>query len=85
MEEKVTLGFEEALRELEAIVSALEQGPATLEETLRLYERGVRLAAHCESLLEQAELRIQVLRRHEDGRVELRDVEAEALDAWTEE
>ncbi|MDQ7029483.1 MAG: exodeoxyribonuclease VII small subunit [Ardenticatenia bacterium] len=83
--EREPLSFEDALQELEAIVNALEAGPATLEEALELYERGIHLAAHCESLLERAELRVRVLRQNEDGEVELQDVDAEALDTWSEE
>ncbi len=56
-----TLSFEDAIRELEAILERLETAQPSLEETLSLYERGQALAKHCAALLEQAELRIQVL------------------------
>lgn len=47
--------FEEALKELEAIVSALEDGELPLEEAVKKYETGRQLAEHCQKLLEDAE------------------------------
>lgn len=55
------LSYEDAVRELEAILEKLETAQSSLEETLSLYERGQALAKHCAALLEQAELRIQTL------------------------
>ena len=52
------LTFEEAFAELERTVSRLEEGNLTLEESLRLFERGQGLAAHCNRLLDQAELKV---------------------------
>ena len=48
-----TLSFEEAMRELEATVGKLETGEATLEESIKLYERGAALRAHCEARLRE--------------------------------
>ena len=53
------LTFEEALRELEEIVSALEGEQNQLEEAIRLFERGQALAARCGLLLEAAELKVK--------------------------
>lgn len=50
--------FEEMLEELEAIVERLETGNLTLEESLEAYEASVKLAAACQQMLDQAELRI---------------------------
>ncbi|MEM9774645.1 MAG: exodeoxyribonuclease VII small subunit [Chloroflexota bacterium] len=61
------LTFEEALRELEASVSKLEEGNLTLEESLNIYERGRALSDYCQQYLEQAELRIEHLT--EDGEI----------------
>lgn len=55
------LSFEEALRELEAIVQRMESETLSLEESLQLYEHGMLLARHCEGLLDKAELRIDEL------------------------
>jgi exodeoxyribonuclease VII small subunit len=53
------LSFEAALRELEAIVSRLEQGEVDLEDSIALYERGQALKAHCEQKLKSAESRLE--------------------------
>lgn len=53
------LTFEQALAELEKIVGALESGQTPLEESIRIYERGAALKAHCESRLEAARLRVE--------------------------
>lgn len=50
--------FEEAYAELEALVRQLENGDQPLAESVALYERGRLLAAHCQRLLEVAELRV---------------------------
>lgn len=73
MSEEEELNFEEAYAELEQVVEALEAGGATLEETLSLYERGIELASYCEAVLEQAELRVQMVQQNEDGETELAD------------
>ena len=53
------LSFEAALAELEQIVARLESGQAPLEDSIRMYERGAALKAHCESRLEAARLRVE--------------------------
>jgi exodeoxyribonuclease VII small subunit len=58
-EDIATLSFEQALAELERIVSQLETGQAPLEDSIALYERGARLKAHCEARLEQARLKVE--------------------------
>lgn len=52
------LSFEQALAELEQIVARLESGQAPLEDSIRMYERGAALKAHCETRLEAARLRV---------------------------
>ncbi len=59
--------FEAALAELEQIVARLEQGELSLEESLRQFERGVELTRGCQRALRQAEQKIQVLTRKQDG------------------
>ena len=54
-----SLSFEQALAELEQIVARLESGQAPLEDSIRLYERGAALKAHCEKKLEAARLRVE--------------------------
>ena len=53
------LSFEQALAELEEIVSALEGEQNQLEEAIKLFERGQALAARCGLLLEAAELKVK--------------------------
>jgi len=53
------LSFEGALKELEAIVTRLEQGEVDLEDSIALYERGQSLKAHCEKKLKSAEGRLE--------------------------
>lgn len=53
--------FEEAMKELETIVQTLERGDLRLDESLRLFERGVALARQCRGSLEHAELKVHDL------------------------
>lgn len=53
--------FEEAWAELEGILERLEGGELTLDESVALFERGRALAAHCQQLLDKAELRVRQL------------------------
>lgn len=60
-DEPQDLTFETALAELEQIVSRLEAGELTLEESLALFERGQQLADYCNNLLDTASLRVEQL------------------------
>lgn len=53
--------FEASLEALEALVEQMERGEMSLEDSLAAYERGVGLYRHCQSALEQAELRVKLL------------------------
>lgn len=53
--------YEQALNELEEIVTDLESDDHSLEQALAMFERGQALARHCAQLLEDAELKIQEL------------------------
>jgi len=59
--------FEASLSNLEKIVRRLEEGDLPLEESLKLFEDGVRLSRECQERLNQAERRIEVLLKDEDG------------------
>jgi exodeoxyribonuclease VII small subunit len=59
--------FESSLRELEEIVEQLESGDLPLEESLELFERGVRLSRECQKRLDDAERRVEVLLKDQDG------------------
>jgi exodeoxyribonuclease VII small subunit len=53
------LSYEEALAELEEIVSVLENGQNQLEDAIKLFERGQALASRCGVLLEEADLKVK--------------------------
>lgn len=53
--------YEALYTRLQAVVARLEGGELPLDETLELYEQGVQIAAACQRLLDQAELRVQEL------------------------
>ncbi|MDQ6969621.1 MAG: exodeoxyribonuclease VII small subunit [Mariprofundus sp.] len=55
------LSFEQALDGLNGLVERLESGALPLEESVAAFEQGVKLSRRCEALLDQAELRLQVL------------------------
>jgi len=61
------LTFEQALAQLEAIVSAIEQGRIGLEESIAEYEKGMKLIRYCRTVLADAEAKIQQLQLSEDG------------------
>jgi len=64
--------FESSLEELERIVRLLEQGELTLEKSLELFEQGVKLSRDCQERLSQAERRIEILMRDNQGRASVR-------------
>ncbi|HEY2963998.1 MAG TPA: exodeoxyribonuclease VII small subunit [Pyrinomonadaceae bacterium] len=60
--------FEASLESLEEIVHQLESGDLPLEKSLELFEQGIRLSRECQERLGQAERRIEVLLRDNQGR-----------------
>jgi len=70
-----TKSFEESLADLEEIVAKLESGDLPLEESLQLFEEGVRLSRTCRERVTQAERRIEVLMRDNNGDLTTRDLE----------
>ena len=69
--------FEESLKELEQIVTQLEEGDLALEESLKLFEDGVRLSRECRERLTTAERRIEVLMKEADGSLGLTPIQTE--------
>ena len=61
--------FEAALTRLEEIVKELEQGDLPLEQSLKLFEEGIKLSRICNSRLEDAERRVEVLLKDEAGKI----------------
>ena len=62
------LSFEEALDQLEDIVSKLEDGTINLEESIEEYTRGVHLKNHCETKLKEATLKVEQITIDKDGK-----------------
>ncbi|MFH1024462.1 MAG: exodeoxyribonuclease VII small subunit [Planctomycetota bacterium] len=59
--------FDEAMKELEAIVGELESGELGLEEAIRRYESGVAVLKECHRMLGEAGKKIEILTKDEDG------------------
>ncbi len=59
--------FEESLKELETIVAQLERGDLPLEDSLKMFEEGMRLSAQCKQELDAAEGKVQILLKQRDG------------------
>jgi exodeoxyribonuclease VII small subunit len=67
--------FEVAIKGLEDIVDRLEKGDLSLDETLSEYENGIKLYKQCVAMLENAEKKIQVLAKDENGVLRTKDFE----------
>lgn len=67
--------FEAILTELEALVARLEAGNLPLDESLRLFERGMGLSRQGSTLLDAAERRVEVLMRGPDGEPQIQPFE----------
>jgi len=65
-----SLNFEEAIKELEDIISRLEGNALTLEESMNLYKRGVMLSHHCSQKIEKAQGEIRMLAKNQKGELE---------------
>ena len=61
MNKKVEINFEKALDELDSIVEELESGDLSLENSLKSFEKGIKLARQCQEQLSKAELQVQKL------------------------
>jgi exodeoxyribonuclease VII small subunit len=74
---KNAMPFEEALKKLEGIVTAMESDELPLESLLAKYEEGTRLAQICQAKLAEAELKIQQLEKTAAGDIKLKPFETE--------
>lgn len=63
--------FEEALKRLEKIVEALEEGDIPLDDALEKYEEGIKLSKLCAKKLEVAKKKVEILLKSEDGSIEI--------------
>jgi exodeoxyribonuclease VII small subunit len=67
-EDVKAMSFEQALDALEKIVEVLERGEVPLDQSIRIYERGEALKAHCDRLLKAAEDKVEKIRLARDGK-----------------
>jgi len=63
--------FEQAMARLEAIVGELEKGELPLDESLKIFEEGIRLSKSCLKILEDAERKVEVLVQEKNGKKHL--------------
>jgi exodeoxyribonuclease VII small subunit len=71
-----TLTFEKALAELEQIVAKLEKGGISLNESLALFEKGVKMSRFLRAELDKAERKVEILLKDEKGNLKPEDFEA---------
>lgn len=71
--DKKELSFEEAIKKLEKIALSLENEKIELDESLKLYEEGIKLVRYCNKLIDSAERKIKVLSVSADGELEEKD------------
>lgn len=64
---KKSLDFEQALVELERVVTAMEAGNMPLEESLKAFEQGVKLTRECQQALQEAEQKVELLLKADKG------------------
>lgn len=67
-----TLKFEDAMARLETIVADLEKADLPLDESIRIFEEGIRLSKTCLKMLGEAERKVELLVQEKDGRKRLR-------------
>lgn len=71
------ISYEQAVKSLEEIVKRLESGEALLDESLALYEQAVKLTDICNKYIKEAEKKISVLVKGQDGNIEKQDFEVQ--------
>lgn len=62
-----TMSFEQAITELEQVVTRLDSGDVPLDESIKLYERGAALKAHCEAKLNEADAKVKQITLDANG------------------
>ena len=68
--------FEEALEELERLVSSMEEGELSLEDSMKAFEKGIKLTRECQTALQKAEQKVQIL-LNESGETQAFEVKDE--------
>jgi exodeoxyribonuclease VII small subunit len=76
----VEMKFEDALKKLEKVVAELESGDLSLDDSLKRYEDGVKLAQFCSKKLDSARRKVEVLVKGGDGKLEAKTFNEKALE-----
>ncbi|MGD9660076.1 MAG: exodeoxyribonuclease VII small subunit [Porticoccaceae bacterium] len=66
---KKSINFEQSIDELESLVESLESGTLTLEDSLKAFEKGVRITRECQDALKEAEQKISLLSQDSQGAI----------------
>lgn len=69
------MNFETALNELETLIDKMETGQLSLEDSLKCFEEGIKLARQCQTSLKEAEQKVQILAQKENGDLALESFE----------
>lgn len=72
--------FEQAMARLETIVEELERGELPLDESLKIFEEGIRLSKTCLKMLNEAERKVEILVQDRDGKRSLRALTLDQMD-----
>lgn len=72
--------FEQAMARLETIVEELERGELPLDESLKIFEEGIRLSKTCLKMLNEAERKVEILVQDRDGKRSLRALTLDEMD-----
>ena len=73
--------FEKALSRLETIVTELETGELSLDDSLKIFEEGVKLSKTCLKMLDEAERKVEILVQDKDGRKRIQAFSLEESDS----
>jgi exodeoxyribonuclease VII small subunit len=76
-----TVKFEDALARLETIVTELEKGDLPLDESLKIFEEGIKLSKTCLKMLDEAERKVEILIQDKEGKKRLRAYNGEVEEA----
>ena len=63
------MSFEEAMKELERLVDALDKGDVSLDEAIAAYDRGSQLKDHCQKKLNEAKMKVETIQASGDSKV----------------
>lgn len=67
-----SIKFEDAMTRLETIVAELERGDLPLDESLKIFEEGIKLSKSCLKILDETERKVEILIQDKDGKKRLR-------------